>query len=153
MCRCQPKPAKPVVRYDTVLRTGTCRCLTGRQTFISAERWTGPSACWLFDDTKKNFSHWDLCWRSCWAFLFSLFRSNLLDALCFIFLISSRCCRAAASAVAVRWDFDYSGNPYRGRRLPFEIISRYCYCCCSTFNPLTSLTLQPSLGGVLLINC
>lgn len=29
MCRCQPKPAIPVVRYDTVLKTGTCGCLTG----------------------------------------------------------------------------------------------------------------------------
>lgn len=82
--------------------------------------------------------------------LFSL-HSNLLDALLlyFIFLISLRCCHGCFG-VAVRLDFDYSGNPYRGRLL-FEIILTLLLL----FNLFTSPpTLQPSLCGVLLlINC
>lgn len=88
--------------------------------------------------------------------LFSL-HSYLLDALFlyFIFLISLRCCCYCCCrgcfGVAVRLDFDYSGNPYRGRRLLFEIILTLLLL----FNLFTSPpTLQPSLCGVLLlINC
>lgn len=80
--------------------------------------------------------------------LFSL-HSDLLDALFlyFIFLISLRCCRGYFG-VAVHLDFDYSGNPYRGRRLLFEIILTLLLL----FNLFTSPSiLQLSLCGVLLL--